>query len=62
MNSELTNLLQTEFTRKHYAKGSVIVREGQICQYLYFVEKGLALPNCRTKSPASIFHAFFVSS
>jgi CRP-like cAMP-binding protein len=42
MNPDLQQLLHTVFTRKHYAKGSMIVREGQVCQYIYFIEKGLA--------------------
>lgn len=41
MNPELLQLLQTNFTRKHYSKGTVIVRECQVCQYVYFIEKGL---------------------
>jgi CRP-like cAMP-binding protein len=42
MSPQLVQLLQTEFTRKHYTKGTAIVREGQVCQYVYFIEKGLA--------------------
>jgi CRP/FNR family transcriptional regulator, anaerobic regulatory protein len=41
MNQELHQFLQTAFTHKRYGKGSVLVRQGQICKELFYVEKGL---------------------
>lgn len=34
------DLLQ-KITKKHFKKGEVINREGQVCRYLFYIEKGL---------------------
>jgi CRP/FNR family transcriptional regulator, anaerobic regulatory protein len=41
MVNEVAAFLQNAFTLRHYAKGDIIVREGQVCKELYFVQKGL---------------------
>lgn len=35
-------MLLSHFTTKKYKKDELIVREGQICNYLFYIEKGLA--------------------
>jgi CRP-like cAMP-binding protein len=41
MTSELAQFLQDAFTPRQYGKGDIIVRQGQICKELFFVQKGL---------------------
>src|ERR1700712_5006194 len=37
---ELTNLL-SHFTEKPFHKGDFLVREGQVCQYVFFIKQGI---------------------
>lgn len=34
-------LLLSNFTARSYKKGEVIIREGQVCNYIFYIEKGL---------------------
>ena len=37
---ELTNLL-SHFTEKPFSKGDFLIREEQVCQYIFFIKKGM---------------------
>ena len=36
------NFILSSFTPKKYAKGDLLVREGQVCNYIYYFTEGLA--------------------
>lgn len=40
MNMELSYLL-AHFSTRPFHKGDVLVREGQVCQYVYFIKEGM---------------------
>lgn len=37
----LFNRLKLHTSRKVYSKGSILLREGEVCRYVYFITKGL---------------------
>ena len=41
LNRDL-NFILSSFTSKKYAKGDLLIREGQVCNYIYYFTEGLA--------------------
>jgi CRP-like cAMP-binding protein len=54
---ELTNLLY-HFTEKPFHKGDFLVREGQVCHYVFFIKKGM-VKLCSSNNDREFIMRFF---
>lgn len=60
-NDELNDILE-HFNKESVSKNEILVREGEICNSLYFVEQGMGRSYYRNESGKEITQWFFGSS
>jgi len=56
-NSQLTSLL-SQFTEKPFSKGDFLLREGQVCQHVFFMKRGM-VKICTSNGDREFIMRFF---